>query len=171
MYGTGCGPPSPDIKPDEPEPDPNNKDTDNCPKDGKPNRTFYSKKAPPTPKGVKGFVIRDEPQFDSEVSDISVDDSDDEYYLSQDDSAMLRQDSMLVYQDEDRIIMGRSRRRTLLPELPARGILCMGTVRSNRLAGLKLIPDKDLKSKGKSTFVEYEGKISPCAGSIKEVVS
>ncbi|KAK3891156.1 hypothetical protein Pcinc_004946 [Petrolisthes cinctipes] len=64
--------------------------------DGLSNRTFYGKKAP-TPKGVKGFVIRDEPQSDSEVSDISVDDSEEEYYPSQDDSAMLRQDLMLDY--------------------------------------------------------------------------
>ncbi|KAK4301574.1 hypothetical protein Pmani_026352 [Petrolisthes manimaculis] len=88
--------------------------------DGMPNRKFYGKKALPTPKGVKGFVIRDEPQSDSEVSDISVDDSEEEYYPSQDDSAILRKDLMLDYQDEDRIIMGRSRRRTLLPELSAR---------------------------------------------------
>ncbi|KAK4325581.1 hypothetical protein Pmani_003843 [Petrolisthes manimaculis] len=88
--------------------------------DGMPNRKFYGKKAPPTPKGVKGIVIRDEPQSDSEVSDISVDDSEEEYYPSQDDSAMPRKDLKLDYQDEDRIIMGRSRRRTLLPELSAR---------------------------------------------------
>ncbi|KAK4321518.1 hypothetical protein Pmani_007679 [Petrolisthes manimaculis] len=38
LYGTGCGPPSPDIKPDEPEPNPNYNDTDNwlkvCPSHG-----------------------------------------------------------------------------------------------------------------------------------------
>lgn len=50
-----------------------------------------------------------------------------------------------------------------------RGILCIGTVRSNRLAGLKLIPDKELKVKGKSAYVEYEGKISTCAGSVRVV--
>ncbi|XP_076035906.1 uncharacterized protein LOC143021925 isoform X3 [Oratosquilla oratoria] len=60
---------------------------------------FYRKKSSPTPKGVKGFVIRGEPQSDSDVSDISVDDIEDEYYPSQDDSEVLRQDLMIDYQD------------------------------------------------------------------------
>lgn len=54
-------------------------------------------------------------------------------------------------------------------EMHTRGILCMGTVRSNRLTGLKLIPDKALKAKGKSAYVEYEGKINTCAGSERVV--
>ncbi|KAK3894103.1 hypothetical protein Pcinc_002121 [Petrolisthes cinctipes] len=33
LYHTGCGPPSPDIRPDELEPDPNHNDSDNWPKD------------------------------------------------------------------------------------------------------------------------------------------
>ncbi|XP_076035908.1 uncharacterized protein LOC143021925 isoform X5 [Oratosquilla oratoria] len=61
---------------------------------------FYRKKSSPTPKGVKGFVIRGEPQSDSDVSDISVDDIEDEYYPSQDDSEVLRQDLMIDYQAE-----------------------------------------------------------------------
>ena len=47
---------------------------------------------------MKGFVIRDEPQYDSEVSDISIDDSEDEYHPSQHDSEVLRQDLMLDYE-------------------------------------------------------------------------
>ncbi|KAK4311483.1 hypothetical protein Pmani_017032 [Petrolisthes manimaculis] len=54
--------------------------------DGVPNRTFHDKKTPLTLKEVKGFMIKDEPQSDSEVSHISVDDSEDEYYPLQDDS-------------------------------------------------------------------------------------
>ncbi|KAK4313967.1 hypothetical protein Pmani_014710 [Petrolisthes manimaculis] len=53
---------------------------------GVPNRTFHDKKTPLTLKEVKGFMIKDEPQSDSEVSYISVDDSEDEYYPLQDDS-------------------------------------------------------------------------------------
>lgn len=56
---------------------------------------FYGKKAPPTPKGVKGFVIREEPQSDSEVSDISAEDSEDEYLPSKDDDEVLRHDLMI----------------------------------------------------------------------------
>lgn len=57
----------------------------------------------------------------------------------------------------------------LFLEMFKRDILCMGTVRSNRLSGLKLISDKDLKSKGKSAFVEYEGQLSTCAGAVRVV--
>lgn len=34
-------------------------------------------------------------------------------------------------------------------EVYKRGILCMGIVCTNRLSGLRMIPDKDLKAKGK----------------------
>ncbi|XP_045101308.1 uncharacterized protein LOC123498207 [Portunus trituberculatus] len=80
---------------------------------------FHGKKVPPTPKGVKGFVIRDEPQSDSEVSDNSPKDSEDEYLPSKDDDEVLRHDLIIDYEDEDCVVMGRSRRRTLLPELSA----------------------------------------------------
>ena len=52
-------------------------------------------------------------------------------------------------------------------EMFNRGILCMGTVRSNRLTGLKLIPDKDLKFKGNGAYMKYDGKIDTCAGSVR----
>ncbi|XP_050726534.1 piggyBac transposable element-derived protein 2-like [Eriocheir sinensis] len=54
-------------------------------------------------------------------------------------------------------------------EMYKRGILCMGTVRTNRLSGLRMIPDKDLKAKGKSAFVEYDGKVETCPESVRVV--
>lgn len=54
-------------------------------------------------------------------------------------------------------------------EMYKRGILCMGTVRNNRLSGLNVISDKDLKSKGKSAYVEYEGKIDTCPEAVRVV--
>ncbi|CAL4126748.1 unnamed protein product [Meganyctiphanes norvegica] len=49
----------------------------------------------------------------------------------------------------------------LFLELRRLGIHCMGTVQLPRASGLKsvLIPDHELIKKGKSSFVEYEGKL------------
>lgn len=47
---------------------------------------------------MKGFVIRDEPQSDSEVSDVSLQDSEDEYIPTQHDNEVLKQDLMLDFE-------------------------------------------------------------------------
>lgn len=57
----------------------------------------------------------------------------------------------------------------LYSEMYKRGILCMGTVHNTRLSGLNMISDKDLKSKGISAYVEYEGKIETCSEAISVV--
>ena len=54
-------------------------------------------------------------------------------------------------------------------ELYARGILCMGTVRSNRLSGLTMIDDKSLKAMGKSSFIEYEGRLNTNDGTVRVI--
>ena len=57
-------------------------------------------------------------------------------------------------------------------EFLKRGIFCTGTVRLNRCSGLKdqcLVPDADIKAKGKSSFIEYEGKIKDTTDDIRVI--
>ena len=55
-------------------------------------------------------------------------------------------------------------------ELLKRGIFCMGTVKLNRVPAIDtvIISDKDLKAKGKSSYIEYEGKLADDKGNVPE---
>ena len=57
----------------------------------------------------------------------------------------------------------------LYTEMYIRGILCMGTVRAERLIGLDVITPRELKARGSSAYIEYEAKLDTCKESLRVV--
>ena len=55
-------------------------------------------------------------------------------------------------------------------ELRKRGIHIMGTVKLNRVPAITsvIIPDEDLKARGKFAYVEYEGRLADSKGNVPE---